>query len=67
MPDLSEHNNIMAEVMREKPELYKQLKDEKTALGVTLAKCIKTGVATPKCVNPGGGFKGAASAAHGRA
>ena len=33
MPDLSNHNNIMAEVLREKPELYKKYKDEKTAMG----------------------------------
>lgn len=44
MPDLSAHNNIMAEVLRENPDLYKKYKDEKTALGVSLAKCIKTGV-----------------------
>jgi len=44
MPDLAAHNNIMAEVLREKPELWAKLKDEQTALGVTFAKCIKTGI-----------------------
>ena len=47
LPDLSQHNNIMAEVLREKPELYAKYKDAKTSLGVTLAKCIKTGVDNP--------------------
>ena len=32
-PDLSNHSNIMAEVLVEKPELYKKYKDETTALG----------------------------------
>merc|ERR1711959_272326 len=44
MPDLSEHNNIMAEVLRENPGIYDRLKDKKTSMGVTLAKCIKTGM-----------------------
>ena len=33
-----------AEVLREKPELYAANKDKKTKLGVSLAKCIKTGM-----------------------
>jgi len=44
LPDLSEHNSVMAEVLRKKPELYKALKDKKTQMGVGLAKCIKTGI-----------------------
>jgi len=44
MPDLSKHNNHMAEVLRDNPELWDKLKDKKTELGVTLAKCIKTGM-----------------------
>ena len=44
MPDLSQHNNIMAEVLRENPHIYDNLKHKKTGSGVTLAKCIKTGV-----------------------
>jgi len=44
MVDLSEHNNFMAEFLREHPEVYDKLKLKETSLGVTLAKCIKTGV-----------------------
>jgi creatine kinase len=44
MPDLSHHNNIMAEVLRSKPSIYDSLKNKKTKLGVTLAQCIKTGM-----------------------
>jgi len=44
MPDLKEHNSVMADIMKKKPELYGQLKDKKTAMGVGLAKCIKTGM-----------------------
>merc|ERR1719305_1455749 len=44
MPDLSKHNNIMAEVLRSKPSIYDNLKNKKTSLGVTLAACIKTGM-----------------------
>jgi len=44
MPDLSQHNNFMAETLRAHPEIYQKLKDKKTKMGVTLAKCIKTGV-----------------------
>merc|ERR1719305_190465 len=44
MPDLSKHNNIMAEVLRGKPSIYDNLKNKKTSLGVTLAACIKTGM-----------------------
>jgi len=47
MPDLSKHNNFMAEYLREHPELYDKLKGKETSLGVTLAKCIKTGVDNP--------------------
>jgi creatine kinase len=44
LPDLKEHNSVMADILKKKPELYGQLKDKKTAMGVGLAKCIKTGV-----------------------
>lgn len=47
MPDLSKHSNFMAEIMREKPEIYKALKDKVTSSGVTFAQCIKTGVDNP--------------------
>lgn len=44
MPDLSAHNNFMAETLRTHPDIYTKLKDKKTSLGVGLAKCIKTGM-----------------------
>lgn len=44
LPDLKEHNSVMADILKKKPELYAQLKDKKTAMGVGLAKCIKTGI-----------------------
>ena len=43
-PDLSAHNSIMAEVLRQNPKMYAELKGKKTTAGVTLAKCIKTGM-----------------------
>merc|ERR1719219_1617612 len=43
-PDLSQHNNIMAEVLRNNPGLYDKLKNKRTKNGVGLAKCIKTGM-----------------------
>ena len=33
MPDLTNHSNIMAELLVKHPELYKKYKDETTALG----------------------------------
>jgi len=47
MPDLSKHNNITTDVLKKHPDLYEKLKDKKTALGVGLAKCIKTGIDNP--------------------
>jgi creatine kinase len=44
MPDLSQHNNLMGEFMRDHPEVYDRLKNKKTASGVGLAACMKTGV-----------------------
>jgi creatine kinase len=46
-PDLSEHNNFMTDALKADPTLYDQLKDKKTALGVTLGHCIKTGIDNP--------------------
>jgi len=43
-PDLSEHNNFMTDALKADPELYNKLKDKKTAMGVTLGHCIKTGI-----------------------
>jgi len=44
LPSLDEHNNFFSEAMKANPELYSQLKDKKTKLGVNLGHCIKTGV-----------------------
>merc|ERR1719233_1334549 len=45
--DLSKHENFMAQVFKQFPELYDELKQRKTSLGVSLAKCIKTGMDNP--------------------
>jgi len=47
LPDLSKHSNMLAEYLREHPEKYDEYKDKKTALGISLAKCIKTGIDNP--------------------
>jgi len=47
MPDLSKHGNLLAVGLRENPEWYDKYKDVKTASGVTLAQCIKTGMDNP--------------------
>merc|ERR550514_2459422 len=44
MPDQSGHNSIMADVLKKNPSIYASLKDKKTAKGVSLAACIKTGM-----------------------
>ena len=44
MPDLSEHNSIMADVLKATPSIYDALKGKKTSMDVTLAQCIKTGM-----------------------
>eukprot|EP01059_Diplonema_ambulator_P013154 TRINITY_DN2366_c2_g2_i3.p1 TRINITY_DN2366_c2_g2~~TRINITY_DN2366_c2_g2_i3.p1 ORF type:complete len:452 (+),score=141.88 TRINITY_DN2366_c2_g2_i3:162-1517(+) len=47
MPDFSKHANFMAEELRKSPDTYQKYKDTVTKNGVTLAKCIKTGVDNP--------------------
>jgi len=44
LPDLSEHNNHMANILKALPDIYPKLKGLKTALGVNLAQCIKRGL-----------------------
>eukprot|EP00930_Biecheleria_cincta_P095323 TRINITY_DN8729_c0_g1_i2.p1 TRINITY_DN8729_c0_g1~~TRINITY_DN8729_c0_g1_i2.p1 ORF type:complete len:867 (-),score=227.53 TRINITY_DN8729_c0_g1_i2:237-2837(-) len=44
MPDLLGHHNVMADVLKENPGVYKSLRTKQTRLGVTFAKCIKTGM-----------------------
>ena len=43
-PDLSKHSSFMAEELQKNPGIYDRLKTKKTTMGVTLAKCMKTGV-----------------------
>lgn len=47
LPDLSNHGNLCANALRENPELYEKYKNVTTKGGVTLAKCIKTGIDNP--------------------
>lgn len=44
LPDLKDHNNLCANALREHPEIYEKYKNVTTPGGVTLAKCIKTGI-----------------------
>jgi len=43
-PDLSTHGNHMADALKENPGLYEKYRNVKTPGGVSLAKCIKTGI-----------------------
>jgi creatine kinase len=47
LPDLSKHGNLAAVALRENPALYEKYKNVTTKGGVTLAKCIKTGIDNP--------------------
>jgi len=47
LPDLSKHNNLCANALSDHPELYAKYKDVTTPGGVSLAKCIKTGIDNP--------------------
>lgn len=47
LPDLANHGNLCAIALRDHPEIYKKYKDVATKGGVTLAKCIKTGIDNP--------------------
>ncbi|CAE7215255.1 Ckb, partial [Symbiodinium sp. KB8] len=44
MPDLSRHFSITADVLKEEPALYDAMRSRQTPMGVTFAKCIKTGM-----------------------
>eukprot|EP00794_Sanderia_malayensis_P014127 gene14127-biopygen11293 len=48
-PDLSKHNNIMADYLT--PNLYNKLRDKRTKSGFTLDKAIQTGVDNPNHKN----------------
>ena len=47
LPDISNHSSFLADALRANPDVYKNLKDKKTKLGVTLGHCIKTGIDNP--------------------
>jgi len=44
LPDLSKHFSVTAELLKGEPGLYEKLRVKRTALGVGLAKVIKTGM-----------------------
>jgi creatine kinase len=44
MPDLYNHHSIMADVLKQNPSIYAQLKNKRTKMGVTFAACVKTGM-----------------------
>jgi len=43
-PELAKHFSLMADVLSTYPSVYDRLKDVRTKSGVSLARCIKTGV-----------------------
>ncbi|CAD7966484.1 unnamed protein product [Amoebophrya sp. A120] len=47
LPDLSNHGNLCALALRDHPEIYEKYKNVTTPGGVSLAKCIKTGIDNP--------------------
>ena len=47
LPDLSKHNNLLAEYLFDNPDVYNEYKDLETIQGITLSKCIKTGIDNP--------------------
>jgi creatine kinase len=47
LPDLSGHNNCMADFFKANPDMWGKLKDRTTSGGVNLAQCIKTGIDNP--------------------
>eukprot|EP00927_Polykrikos_kofoidii_P072619 TRINITY_DN68721_c0_g1_i1.p1 TRINITY_DN68721_c0_g1~~TRINITY_DN68721_c0_g1_i1.p1 ORF type:complete len:1415 (-),score=218.75 TRINITY_DN68721_c0_g1_i1:288-4532(-) len=44
LPDLSEHHSMLATVLKNDPSIFTRLRTLATLSGVTLAKCIKTGI-----------------------
>eukprot|EP00927_Polykrikos_kofoidii_P046484 TRINITY_DN40713_c0_g1_i1.p1 TRINITY_DN40713_c0_g1~~TRINITY_DN40713_c0_g1_i1.p1 ORF type:complete len:791 (+),score=125.90 TRINITY_DN40713_c0_g1_i1:189-2561(+) len=44
MPNLSQHHSLMADAFKSHHGLYEALRDRRTVLGTSLAKCIKTGM-----------------------
>eukprot|EP00440_Ansanella_granifera_P075650 gb/GFBE01082087.1/.p1 GENE.gb/GFBE01082087.1/~~gb/GFBE01082087.1/.p1 ORF type:complete len:1793 (+),score=430.45 gb/GFBE01082087.1/:1-5379(+) len=44
LPDLSRHHSLLAQILTADPAIYTELKDRRTDLGVSLARCIKSGI-----------------------
>lgn len=53
LPDLSRHKSAAAEVLRQDPTIYERLRDKRTALGVSLGRCLKVGIDNPDALIPG--------------
>lgn len=47
LPGLKKHHSIITDILKADPDLYAQLKDLETRNGVTLSRCIKTGIDNP--------------------
>jgi len=47
LPDLKDHSNIAADLLKENPGMYKELSQRKTSMGVNFAQIIKTGMDNP--------------------
>jgi len=47
LPDLSQHSNLAAEMLRANPDLWDKMKGLTTSTGVNFAQCIKTGMDNP--------------------
>jgi len=44
LPNLDNHNNLMTDALKANPDLWDELKNKKTSMGVNLGHCIKTGI-----------------------
>mmetsp|Transcript_77122 Transcript_77122/g.223171 ORF Transcript_77122/g.223171 Transcript_77122/m.223171 type:complete len:939 (+) Transcript_77122:112-2928(+) len=44
LPDLGSHHSALADVLKQRPALYGEVRERTTARGVGLARCIKTGI-----------------------
>mmetsp|Transcript_16749 Transcript_16749/g.38712 ORF Transcript_16749/g.38712 Transcript_16749/m.38712 type:complete len:956 (+) Transcript_16749:55-2922(+) len=44
LPDLQQHHSLVADALRNGPDLYQRFRSEATSLGVSVAECIKPGI-----------------------
>ncbi|CAE8651202.1 unnamed protein product, partial [Polarella glacialis] len=56
MPQLDSHSKILAEMLRQSPDIYYDLRQRRTKMGVGLARCIKAGMDSPHCKDVEGDF-----------